>query len=98
MPEPRKFTVAIVDDDPAIRRLLKLLMTRAGFDTMEYGTGDEARAALGAAPWDLAILDRRLPDMDGVRLCQEIKSNPDSRTRYVIMLTGEDEQRDKIEG
>src|SRR5205085_6590273 len=49
-------------------------------------------------PWDLAILDRRLPDMDGVVLCHELKSNPAFRTRYVIMLTGEDEQADKIEG
>jgi two-component system cell cycle response regulator len=98
MTETRTFTIAIVDDDPAIRRLLRLLLTRAGFETLEYATGGEARAALGEAPWHLAILDRRLPDMDGVRLCQEIKANPDSRTRYVIMLTGEDEQRDKIEG
>jgi diguanylate cyclase (GGDEF)-like protein len=95
--EARKFTVAIVDDDDAIRRLLGLLLTRAGFDTLQYAAGEEARTELAKAEWDLAILDRRLTDMDGVILCQEIKSDPDSRTRYVIMLTGEDEQRDKIE-
>jgi diguanylate cyclase (GGDEF)-like protein len=49
-------------------------------------------------PWDIAILDRLLPDMDGVLLCHEIKSNPMFKTRYVIMLTGEDEQEDKVEG
>ena len=49
-------------------------------------------------PWDLAILDRRLPDMDGVVLAHELKAKPDFRTRYIIMLTGEDEQEDKIEG
>jgi diguanylate cyclase (GGDEF)-like protein len=92
------FTIAIVDDDAAIRRLVKLYLRRAGFDTLECTTGQEARAALTTQPWDLAILDRRLPDMDGVVLAQELKANNDFRTRYIIMLTGEDEQADKVEG
>ena len=92
------FTIAIVDDDAAIRRLVRLFLTRAGYATLECTTGEEARAALFTSEWDLAILDRRLPDMDGVVLAQELKSNPDFRTRYIIMLTGEDEQKDKIEG
>jgi diguanylate cyclase (GGDEF)-like protein len=49
-------------------------------------------------PWDLAILDRRLPDMDGVMLAQELKARPEFKTRFVIMLTGEDDQADKVEG
>jgi diguanylate cyclase (GGDEF)-like protein len=93
-----KFTVAIVDDDAAIRRLVRLFLKRAGYDTIECTTGTEARAALTTQPWDLAILDRRLPDMDGVVLCQELKSNPVFRIRYIIMLTGDDEQEDKVEG
>ncbi|HYI12889.1 MAG TPA: diguanylate cyclase [Thermoanaerobaculia bacterium] len=92
------FTIAIVDDDPAIRRLVRLFLHRAGYATLECTTGDEARQSLTTLPWDLAILDRRLPDMDGVVLAQELKGNPDFRTRYLIMLTGEDEQEDKIEG
>ncbi|MFP5246330.1 MAG: diguanylate cyclase [Thermoanaerobaculia bacterium] len=92
------FTIAIVDDDAAIRRLVKLLLRRAGYDVLECTTGDEARAALNSEPWDLAILDRRLPDMDGVVLAHELKSNPGFRTRYIIMLTGEAEQEDKVEG
>jgi diguanylate cyclase (GGDEF)-like protein len=95
---PPPFTIAIVDDDAAIRRLVRLFLRRAGYDTLELTTGEEAREALTTKPWDLAILDRRLPDMDGVVLAHELKSNPDFRNRYIIMLTGEDEQKDKIEG
>jgi diguanylate cyclase (GGDEF)-like protein len=98
MPDSRPFTVAVVDDDAAIRRLVRLFLDRAGYEAFECTTGEEARAALTSHPWDLAILDRRLPDMDGADLCHELKSNPELRTRYVIMLTGEDEQEDKIEG
>ena len=92
------FTIAIVDDDAAIRRLVQLFLRRAGYETIELTTGEEAREALTTQMWDLAILDRRLPDMDGVVLAHELKSKPDFRTRYIIMLTGEDEQEDKIEG
>jgi two-component system cell cycle response regulator len=92
------FTIAIVDDDAAIRRLVRLFLRRAGYETLEYMTGEEARAALQSVPWDLVILDRRLPDMDGVVLAHELKSSSDLRSRYIIMLTGEAEQEDKIEG
>jgi two-component system, cell cycle response regulator len=92
------FTIAVVDDDAAIRRLVRLYLKRAGFDTFECTTGAEAREKLFRDPWDLAILDRRLPDTDGVVLAHDLKKNPDFRPRYIIMLTGEDEQEDKVEG
>jgi len=98
MPNQQPLQVAIVDDDPAIRRLVRLFLKRSGYDSIEFGTGEEAREQLPKAVWDLAILDRRLPDMDGAVLCQQLKSDPDLRNRYIIMLTGEDDQEDKVEG
>src|SRR5207248_1384930 len=93
-----RFLIAIVDDDAAIRRLVRLFLTRSGYDIVEFATGEEARRQLHTTPWDLAILDRRLPDLDGVVLCHELKSDPRLRTGYIIMLTGEAEQEDKVEG
>ncbi len=98
MSEQSEFKVALVDDDAAIRRLMRLFLDRAGYSNVEFATGEEARAQLKTIPWDLAILDRRLPDMDGVQLCREIKADPAFKTRYVIMLTGESDQEDKVEG
>jgi len=97
MPD-KPFRVAIVDDDAAIRRLVHLYLSRAGYDVVEFCAGQEAQAQLGQIAWDLAILDRRLPDMDGVELCQHLKSDPNLRNRYIIMLTGEDESADKVLG
>ena len=88
----------MVDDDAAIRRLVRLFLNRAGYGTMECTTGEEARDRLRTKPWDLAILDRKLPDMDGLALCRELKSTAEFRTRYIIMLTGEADQEDKVEG
>lgn len=98
MPRKAKFCIAVVDDDAAIRRLVRLLLRRGGYDIVEFATGSEARQALESTAWDLAILDRRLPDMDGAELCHELKTNPEFKSRYVIILTGEDEQREKIVG
>src|SRR5262249_35358590 len=97
MPE-KPFRVVVVDDDKSIRKLVSLYLTRAGYEVIEYSNGKQARSELIRRPWDLAILDRRLPDMDGVVLCHQIKANPELRSRYVIMLTGEDEAEDKILG
>ncbi|HSP17631.1 MAG TPA: diguanylate cyclase [Thermoanaerobaculia bacterium] len=92
------FAVAVVDDDAAIRRLVGLMLTRSGYETFECTTGEEARQALSSRPWDLAILDRKLPDMDGLALCRELKAKAEFRARYIVMLTGEAEQADKVEG
>jgi two-component system, cell cycle response regulator len=91
-------TIAIVDDDNSIRNLVRFLAKRAGYKLLECTTGSEAREKLPGADWDLAILDRRLPDMDGVVLADELKRDPELRNRFVIMLTGEADQDDKIEG
>jgi len=98
MADTPPFTVVVVDDDPSIRRLVKMLLKRSNYAVLECATGAEARVSMADLPWDLAILDRRLPDTDGVNLCQEIKADPKLKNRYVIMLTGEDDQQDKIQG
>ncbi|HKB80232.1 MAG TPA: diguanylate cyclase [Thermoanaerobaculia bacterium] len=98
MAETQKFRIAIIDDDAAIRRLVRLLLRRSGYDVVEFATGSEARTKLAKIAWDLAVLDRRLPDLDGAELCAELKARPEFKTRYVILLTGEDEQAEKIRG
>jgi two-component system, cell cycle response regulator len=98
MVERAPFTVAVVDDDSSIRRLVSMILRRNGYSVLEATSGEEAQQVLWTHPWDLAVLDRWLPDLDGIVLCQQIKQDPALRNRYVIILTGEDEQQDKIEG
>jgi two-component system, cell cycle response regulator len=96
--ESQHFTVAVVDDDASIRRLVGALLAREGYQVIEASTAAEARSKLLEFPWDLVILDRRLPDEDGVALARQIKANPALRGRYVIMLTGDTEAAEKIHG
>jgi diguanylate cyclase (GGDEF)-like protein len=92
------FTILLVDDDAAIRRLVRLVLERSGYVVHEATSGAEAHVLVTSVPWDLAILDRRLPDIDGAVLGHEIRQDEAFRTRYIIMLTGEDEPQDKVDG
>lgn len=98
MTPPRDFRIVVVDDDAAIRRLILFYLRKNGFDVTECTDGAEGRDFLFKHSWDLAVLDRRLPDIDGIELCRELKQKRDFRNRYIIVLTGDDEKEDKLEG
>lgn len=97
-PTPIQGKVLLVDDDPSVTGLLSSALRRAGRDVIECGDVASARAHLHNQPWDVAILDRRLPDADGALFCQEIKADSELQNRYVILLTGVSSPRKKVEG
>lgn len=91
-PAPR---ILVVDDEKAITDLVGIYLENEGYEvTLAYNGADAARAIL-SAPFDLAILDVMLPDIDGFELLRTIRLE---RTYPVIMLTARDSQNDKIEG
>lgn len=87
----------VVDDDADLRRTLgEQLREDAGFTLSEAGTAGEALELCRRHHFDLAILDVGLPDMDGRKLCQELR-----RAGYnfpVIMLTAAASDADTIAG
>lgn len=87
--------VLCVEDDPVVQLMLGDIVRTAGGS---YVPADCARAAedhLAAAAFDLIVLDRKLPDSDGLLLLQSIKQSSDCP---VIVLSAMDETRDKILG
>lgn len=60
--------ILVVDDEPAIRTLLKSTLTRAGYQAVEAGTAKEALASAAIDKPDLVLLDLGLPDRDGLEL------------------------------
>jgi two-component system cell cycle response regulator len=89
--------ILLVEDDRSILRLLQFQLRRAGFAIRTAMTIAEGRTRLSEpACCDLILLDRRLPDGDGLTLCNEIRGrNPHS---YILMLTGETSEAAKLEG
>jgi two-component system KDP operon response regulator KdpE len=65
--------VLVVDDEPQIRRALRLVLRANGYDVAEVGTGEGALDALVSQPFDLMILDLMLPDLDGVEVCRRLR-------------------------
>ncbi len=69
-----RHTTLIVDDDPAIRRRLRGLLTANGYGTIEAENGRVARALLAAREIDLVVTDILMPECDGFELIAAIRA------------------------
>jgi two-component system, OmpR family, response regulator len=90
-----KNKILLVDDDPNIRQLVSLYLTREGFDVQEAQRGDDALKQFKAAAPNLILLDIMLPGMDGWQVCREVRKVSNIP---IIMLTAKDETFDKVLG
>jgi len=79
--------VLLVDDDPAILRLLEVNFRMEGFEVEVAAHGEEAIAAAAAAVPDVAILDLMLPGMDGRQILARLRSVPATAAIPVVFLT-----------
>jgi DNA-binding response OmpR family regulator len=88
--------ILVVDDDPAIRQLLRDKLDREGFEVWEAASGQEALAAIDRRGLpSLAIVDLNMPGMDGFEFCQAVQCFCDLP---VILLTAIDEEETVIRG
>jgi len=93
MPSPRRrFRILLVDDEPALRELLRVTFEDARVAVEEAGTAEEAEAAVRRRAPDVVVLDLRLPGMDGAALCRKLKNDPATSAIPVVLLTGADEE------
>lgn len=91
--------VLAVEDDPAMQRMLKFLLTEAGFVPTLAGNRAEIVAALRALPSPQAILlDVMLPDADGFDILSKVKQHPALKVIPVVMLTAKATREDVFRG
>ena len=89
--------VLVLEDEANIRSFIVINLKRAGYETVEAGTGQEALDQLRGNPdVNVALLDVMLPDMDGFEVCRRIRSG-NSRIG-IIMLTARTQEMDKVSG
>jgi two-component system response regulator ChvI len=88
-------TIALVDDDKNILTSVSMLLEQEGYHVKTYSDGAAALTALSAAPPDLAILDIKMPRMDGLELLRRLRQAADMP---VIFLTSKDEEIDELMG
>lgn len=90
------FRVLLVEDDPALAREIVRGLTRGAWTVDQVGSLAVALEAIMQGPYRAILLDRRLPDGDGLSLVAAVKSRPDPPP--IIFLTARDEVSDRIEG
>ena len=90
--------ILIVDDEAAIRDGLELLLERQGYDVRTALDGASALRECAAFRPDLILLDVMMPGRDGFEVCQEIKSNEETRLIPVVLITGLSDKSDRIRG
>ncbi|MBI4598473.1 MAG: response regulator [Candidatus Omnitrophica bacterium] len=90
--------ILAVEDDDAQARLLRRVLESAGFQVHTERTGLEALKYAAQHPVALAILDLRLPDIDGFSVCEELRKRYDSWAVPVVMVTGLDRPIDQVHG
>lgn len=81
-------TVLVVDDNETVRMLMKQALVRAGYKVLEAADGEVALELLETKVINLLLLDVRMPEMDGIELCTELRRRWDSLTLPVIFVTG----------
>src|SRR5436190_11026495 len=82
-----KARVLLVDDDQVSNRANEVALKRASYDTFSATSGIEALILLNKNPFDLILLDINMPTMNGIELCQKLRSIPHHRATPVIFVT-----------
>ena len=88
-------TIALVDDDRNILTSVSMTLEAEGFAVRTYTDGAEALRALMQSPVDLAVLDIKMPRMDGMELLEKLRKSSDLP---VIFLTSKDDEVDELMG
>ena len=96
--ESRKTRIVVVDDEPEVLNLLRLMLVHSGNEVVPFINSAEALEAVLADPPDMILLDVTMPGMDGFQLCERIKQNSELKDIPVIFLSALNSTENKIRG
>ncbi len=91
-------SVLVVDDEPALRDLIRQMLEIGGFTVNEAEDGETALDIIDEEPPDAVILDVMMPHMDGITVCKQIRGDVETASLPVIMLSGKTQKEAIAEG
>ncbi len=94
----RKKKLLIADDVKQIHDLLAMYLSADGFDVIHAYDGKETLKMAEEQLPHLIVLDVLMPLVDGRDICKKLKSDPETKDIKIVMLTGKNEQHDRIVG
>jgi DNA-binding response OmpR family regulator len=95
---PVKKKIMVVEDDRDVSRIINLVLGGAGYDVLQVDNIAAALTFLGKETVDLAILDRNLPDGDGMEICRAIRRKAGGSVVPVMFITVEKAPDDIADG
>jgi putative two-component system response regulator len=97
-PEARRSRVLIADDRESIRSLFHRLLSADGHDVVLAPDGASALSAVHRHRPDVILLDVAMPLIDGLEVCRQLKADPETRLTPVVLVSGQTELADRING
>jgi putative two-component system response regulator len=97
-PAARRSRVLIADDRESIRSLFHRLLSADGHDVVLAPDGASALAAVHRHRPDVVLLDVAMPLVDGLEVCRQLKADPATRLTPVVLVSGQTELTDRING
>lgn len=91
-------TILLVEDEPAIREMLEMNLSAAGYEVIQAASAEQARALVFERLPGLVLLDLMLPGMSGLDFARYLKSDPLTVETPIIILTARAGEEDKIKG
>ncbi|MFP4403183.1 MAG: response regulator transcription factor [Nanoarchaeota archaeon] len=93
-----KKKILIVDDEPQIVDLVKLMLGEESYDFIEAYDGFDALEKAKTQLPNLILLDIMMPGMDGYEVCQKLRANPKTKNIVIAMVSAKKEDHDILEG
>ena len=90
--------VLVVEDEAALRDLLKYNLEKEGYRVSVASDGEEALVVADESPPDLVLLDWMLPKAPGIEVCRRLRARQETRNTPIVMLTARIEESDRIRG
>ncbi len=90
-------TIMTVDDSSSVRQMVSFALEEAGYSVVEAVDGRDALQKL-SGPVDMIITDLNMPNLDGIGLITQVRSNSDYKFIPIVMLTTESQDEKKQEG
>jgi DNA-binding response OmpR family regulator len=87
--------ILVVDDELALRRLLRAYLAKEGFEVLEAATGQQALTVMREGGVDLAVVDVMLPEVDGFEVVRRIRA---ASSIPIIILTARGEETNRVAG
>lgn len=94
----QKFKILVIEDDNDIRELIRLQLQLQNYQTFVAPTGEEAKKLYNEHHFDLFIVDRMLPDTNGITICKELRASSMAASTPILFVTALAEPQNIIEG